>query len=219
MGAGERVTFSSPRKRIIEAPSYLIETQFPLSSFDVRDVVFNNLLHHADQSCARVLVNFTPALVTGKNVYIEGVDADGRWSVVESFGPFPLSVMQRDGALRAYPLRVAIHACGGDGTAHTFAVQTSVEPWTRPVDVSLVTDGGDTCTFAATTSTASVQLTPDVDDLITPQSVLFAPSAVETLTEEGGDATTVLCYMAHVRVMAIGTSPRLYGLHVAEVYQ
>jgi hypothetical protein len=114
---------------------------------------------------------------------------------------------------------LGLAACGGDGTAHTIAVQTSVEPWTRPVDTSLITDGGDTCTFASTTSTTSVQLTPDADDLITPQSVLFAPSAVETLTEEGGDATTVLCYMAYVRVMAIGTSPRLYGLHVAEVYQ
>lgn len=211
------MTFSSPRKRIIASPATILETDTPLDAFTVRDVVVNNLLHHADQAGARVLVNYTAANVTGKNVYISGLDADGRWSVVETFGPFPLSVEQREGALRAYPLRVRLDA-GSDGTSTRYAVLVSAEPWTRPIDAALIVDGGDACTFVATTAASGV-LTPDVDDLIIPQTPLRAPASVDTLTEEGGDAIGVLCYMAYVQVMAIGAWPRLYGLHVAEVYQ
>ena len=210
------MTYSSPRKRIIASPSTLLTAESPLSAYDVRDVVVNNLLHHADQACARVLVNYQSPLLSGKNDYISGLDADGRWSVVESFGPFPLSVEQRDGALYAYPLRVALDA-GSDGTSHTYAVQVSVDGYTRPVPSTDITDGGDSCVFTATTA-ASGWLTPTVDNIINPQSVLAAARPVATLTEEGGDAVTVLCYMAFVRVMCIGTSPRLYGVHVAEVY-
>lgn len=211
------MTFSSPRKRIIASPATILETDLPLDAFTVRDVVVNNLLHHADQACARVLVNYQAALVTGKDVFISGLDAGGRWSVVETFGPYPLSVMQRDGMLRAYPLRVALFA-GGDGTSHTFAVVVRSRPWTRPVDAALLTDGGDVCTFAASTATSGLR-TPDVDDLISPQSPLSESTTIDTLTEEGGDAIGVLCYMAYVQVMAIGAAPRLYGLHVAEAYQ
>lgn len=211
------MTHSSPRQRIIASPSTLLAAEQPLDAFHVRDVVFNNLLHHADQCCARVLVNFMAAPVSGgKDPWIEGTDGDGRWTVVESFGPFPLSVMQVDGVLRAYPLRVELDA-GSDGTSTRYAVQVSAEPWSRPVEAALVTDGGDVCTFAATTS-ASGWLTHDVDNLVNPTSVLAAPTLVATLTEESGDAVNVVCYMAYIRVLAIGVSPRLYGAHVAEVY-
>lgn len=211
------MTYSSPRERIIASPSTLLTAEQPLDAFHTRDVVINNLLHHADQCCARVLVNFMAAPVSGgKTAYIAGTDGDGRWTVVESFGPFPLSVMQRDGVLRAYPLRVGLDA-GSDGTSTTYAIQVSTVPWSRPIDAALIVDGGDVCTFAATTA-ASGDLTPDVDNLIQPTSVLAAPTLVATLTEEGGDAVNVLCYMAYIRVLAIGVSPRLYGAHVAEVY-
>lgn len=210
------MTYSSPRHRIIDSPATLLTTEQPLDAFNARDVVFNNLLHHADQCCARVLVNFMSAQISGKDVYISGIDGDGRWTVVESFGPFPLSVEQQAGALHAYPLRVALNA-GSDGTSTRYAIQVSTSPWSRPMDAALVVDGGDVCTFVATTS-ASGWLTPDVDNIINPTSVLFAPRGASTLTEEGGDAVSVLCYMAYIRVLAIGVSPRLYGAHVAEVY-
>ena len=211
------MSYSSPRKRIIKSPSTLLDAGKPLDSFSARDVVFNNLLHHADQSCARALVNFTAANVTAKNLYISGLDASGSWGLVEQFGPFPLSAMQRDGVIRAYPLRVALNA-GTDGTSHSYAVQISAEPFSRPVASGLVADGGDTCTFNATTG-ASGWLTATVDDIILPQAPLTSPRSVPTLTEPGGDAVNVLCYMAFVRVLCIGSSPRLYGMHVAEVYQ
>lgn len=204
------MTYSAPRQRIIASPSTLLTAEEPLDAFAARDVVTNNLLHHADQCGARVLVNFMSAPVSGKDVFIAGVDSDGKWAMVESFGPYPLSVMQVDGVLRAYPLRVELNAGSDDATSHTFLVEVSSVPWSRPVAAGDVTDGGNVCVFNATTS-SSGWLTPSVDNLIHVQDIASFATTIPTLTEEGGDAVGVLCYLAWVRVRCLGSAPALYA--------
>lgn len=208
------MTFSAPRQRIMRSLASIASKEGPLDAFTTRDVVANNLLHHADQACARVLVNMQSSILASS--WIAVADTGGKWGIVHKFGPFALSTEQRGGLVRPYSLRVAIDAGSGDGTGHKFAVVISARD---EEDFGLaaadIVDGGVVRTFGTVTA-ASAWLTPDSTSVIVP--TVYELRERGTQDEQGGTAITVQTAEAFVIVRCIGTSPRLYGLVVSEVY-
>jgi hypothetical protein len=195
----------------------------------VRHFVANNLLHAADQTAARVLVNYATvnsALIIGNaDQFTPGVADDGRWYPIAAFGPFAMSVETRSGGRRPYRVRVALAGASSDGGEVFFAVVAGQPENTYYIPTTELTPPYDCVTFS-TTSTTPVWLAPSDSLLeIAPGTVDACTRALPTVTFTGGDPTTVAISGVGFRVMAystvidgVGATPQLYGVHIAEYY-
>lgn len=190
-----------------------------------RDYVANNLLHAADQVCARVLISdmaSDDALIVDNVPQYSTADVSSvAWLPVEAFGPFPISTRFVDGIPVAYRLRCALYAASASGgSSVTFAVQALPDPSLVPtwiLDTDSVVGPYNVVTFAATTSATPAWLAPDDDVMeVTAASLGSFTAVVDDVPS--GTPTTMECPAVWLRVIAYGdAAPRLYGIHVAEV--
>lgn len=210
----------------------LLSTPNAIDPYITRDYIANNILHAADQTAARVLINY----VSPDDTYISGNDpqstsgvaAGEKWYPIATFGPFPLSVRDRSGTLSPYALRVALAgAAGGEVAECFFAVKIGTATDTYWHALGDLVAPRDCMTFASTTSTAPAWLTPDEPVIEVSNGLLSyiagtSGSAFATLDEPSGGPTLVPVHAIGIRVFARSVSaaatPLLYGLHVAEYH-
>ncbi len=219
------MSLSSPHGGTRLLASTLAATDETVDPAVVRHFVANNILHAADQTAARVLVNYVVAdnsLIVGNAVqYTPGLPLGGRWYPIAAFGPFATSVETRAGARRPYRIRVALAGASSDGGECFFAVVAGQPENTYYIPTSELTPPYDCVTFS-TTSTTPAWLTPSDDLLeIAPGTVDACAVSIPTVTHPGGDPTTVTISGVGFRVMAYSdaeATPLLYGVHIAEYY-
>lgn len=199
-----------------------IGTDTPLDPAFARDAVANNLIHLADQACAKVLVNDMAAddtLITGGGNAPEVLtitnDTD-EWRTVAVYGPFDISTYLIDGLRYGYRVRGMIlatdlnvswaaHLCLPDTTS---AILGGVGAIVGPVDA---------CNFDPQSSATPVWL--DALTLIEPSQPLLDASlaTVATLDGPSGVATAVYTSSLCIRVVCKGSgTAELYGAHFAE---
>jgi len=201
----------------------------PIGPYLARDYVANNVMHAADQTCARVLVNDIAAddtyIVDNVDQYATAYTNALYWHVVEARGPFNISVkLNADGRPQPYRLRCAINAASGTGAVAVSYAILVVPGHSASYNVQasrdVLTGGTNVCVFDATTSTTPAWLTPaangyiDVNmDVVSlgERSVIDVPGS----TSYVGLATAEI----GIFVLAYGSAaPRVYGLHVAEFH-
>lgn len=219
------MSLSSPHGGTRPISSTLAATDETVDPAVVRHFIANNILHAADQTAARVLVNYVVAdnsLIVGNAVqYTPGVPLGGRWYPIAAFGPFALSVETRAGARRPYRIRVALAGASNDGGECFFAVVANHPGVTYYVPTTELTPPYDCVTFS-TTSTTPAWLTPSDSLLeIAPGTADYCAHALPTVTHPGGDPTMVQITRLGFRVLAysdVESTPLLYGVHIAEYY-
>jgi hypothetical protein len=203
----------------------------PIGPYLARDYVANNVMHAADQTCARVLVNDMAAddtyIVDNVDQFATAYSDALYWHPVEARGPFNISVkLNADGRPQPYRLRCAINAASGTGAVAVnyailvvpgfFLAGITESAW----DLSGLAGGTNVCIFGATTSTSPAWLTPAANGYIDvtmdvvslgERSVIDVPGS----TSYVGLATAEI----GIVVLAYGSAaPRVYGLHVAEFH-
>lgn len=186
-----------------------------------RDYIVNNLLHCADQTAARVLVNDMVAddayIVDNVQQYTTAAYTNVEWRPLARYGPFAISTRVVDGVIRPYRFRVAIAgASGSGGSAANFAIDVRPIPsWTTTGSYLTGVDGMG---FAATTSTTPAWLTPNAD-LMQLSAAVVERRAYSVLHIVGGSPVTLETAEVVFTVMGYGAGePRLYGCHIAEVF-
>lgn len=193
-----------------------------------RDYVANNLLHAADQACARVLISdmaSDDALIVDNFDQFTTADVSSvAWLPVETFGPFPISTRFVDGVPVAYRLRCAIYASSSSmGQEVTCAIQavpdgTMAAAWIR--DTASVVGPENVVTFAPTLTTTPAWLAPDDDGVMTLNASALGTSTVVVDDVPSGVPTTLEYAAVWLRVIAYSpysAGLRIYGIHVAEV--
>lgn len=208
----------------------LLSTPNAIDPYVTRDYIANNILHAADQTAARVLINY----VSPDDAYISGNDPQStsgvilgsKWYPIAAFGPFPLSMRDRSGTLSPYALRVALAGASSDGGECFFAVKVGTASDTYWHALGELVAPRDCMTFASTTSTTPAWLTPDETVIEVSNGLLShiagtSGSAFATLDEPSGGPTLVPVHAIGIRVFAYSpaeATPLLYGLHVAEYH-
>jgi hypothetical protein len=192
------------------------------------DYVSNNLLHCADQTCARVLVNdMSPvSSLTGNSVpqYTSGGYDSTQWRPIAAYGPFPLSCAISAGTVTTYRIRCAIYAAAATSTC-SFAVHAMTGYGYGYIDFmssSSLTTGVDCVVFSAAVSVTPAWLSADPTSsnsimTISPASIY---ERVWEVADVPGSSTPVGLVVPTIvfRVMAKGAGePRLHGVHIAEV--
>lgn len=198
-----------------------------LDPYVVRDFVLNNLLHSADQTAARVLVN---DMAPDDTYIVDNVDQFSTspindadfWRPAAIYGPFVLSVRTVDGIPQPYRLRCAVNGATGTGGTDAFFAIEVTEPSYRAglwLTSSAIAGPYNALTFASTSSTTPAWLTPSHDLLEVTGDVVYRASRVYGSDDvSGGTPVSVQTISVMVRVLVRGTAaPRLYGCHVAEV--
>ncbi len=197
----------------------------------VRDYVYNNALHAADQIGARVLVNSMAAddtyIVDNVDQFTTGYLTDDRWWAVGAFGPFNVSVrLDSAGEPAPYVIRASAYAASASALS-TVNYALLLVPGTslgasvvRSYAIADVVDGVNAIVLGSTSSTTPAWLTPTsgwcrpnmsaVDGYVT-NSVIDVPGSTSYTASQ---SMSVGAYL-----LAYGTAaPRVYGLHVAEFY-
>lgn len=192
-----------------------------------RDFIANNILHAADQSCARVLVNEVAAddsfIVDNVDQYSTGIADDVSWRPVTAYGPFPVSTRAVDGSYAGYRIRAALFAAASAGAPKSveYAVQMlRYDPSIERVRVREVISGINAVVFSATSSTTPGWLTPTTEDVCTVSAEAVGGRILpQPLVPGVSTPVSVIVGQMLVRVLARGTAEaRLYGVHIAEVY-
>lgn len=202
----------------------------PIDPVLLRDYVSNNLLHCADQTCARVLVSDMSAVssLTGNAIpqYTTGRFSSSEWRPIAVYGPFPISCREVAGTIAPYRIRCAIYAAAATSTCAfaVHAVTGFATGYLAYASSSALVSGSDAVVFAAAASATPAWLTPDPS--VGEGVMQIAESSLLDMTWEvvdvpGGSTTPVGLTVPSVvfRVMAKGAGePRLHGVHIAEVY-
>lgn len=196
----------------------------------MRDFVANNLMHAADQVCARVLVN---DIAADDSYIVDNVDqfttcdpSSAYWRPCGVFGPFAISTRVDGDQIKAYRMRCGVYgASSSGGTSVTFAIQflpyTSEVSARSSVDAGGIAHGTNAVLFDATTSTTPAWLTASssADVVCEINRDAWSTMVHSTVGIPGStEPVSVETHMVLVRVLATGTvAARLYGVHVAEV--
>lgn len=205
------MSHSSRYKRILATPPWAAH-----DALDARTarVVISNLMHHADQSCARVLASWVlpSGLAKGHE------EPFATWTPaylgrICSIGPLPISAYE---GLRAYSLRVRILGSSGLGTS-TIGVTASAA--LMPAGVSAATIGEPGTVAVTSSSSTPAWLAAVPSDLVTlsPGALAAGLSDEPTLTWPGGDPAAARQYLVTLHVWG-SEHARLHGIHIAEYH-
>lgn len=204
----------------------------PVSPVLCRDYISNNILHAADQACARVLVNWMAAddayIVDNVDQFTTGYYRDDQWLCIAGYGPFDLSVRQNtDGVPVPYRIRACVYAKSSTAATTHYALQVVRGEFLDAnlaggmlVSLAPATDGTNLIYLGSTSSTTAGWLSPVGSGWC---DVTMGAVSIETrsvIDVPGGSSHVALqtCTVG-LRLLAYGdTVPQVYGLHVAEFY-
>lgn len=215
---------TSPRVKLRFLPHAAIATDTPLDPAFARDAVANNLIHLADQACAKVLVNdmaVDDTLITGGGNAPEVLtitNATDEWRTVAVYGPFDISTYLLDGQRYGYRLRAMILATDLNVS---WAAQLCLPDTTAAIlgGTGSIVGPNDACNFDPQSSATPVWL--DALTLIEPSQPLLdaSVSTVATIDSPSGLATAVYTSALCLRVLCKGSgTAELYGCHLAEYF-
>lgn len=221
------MTYSSPLKGRVQIPTTRFAASYPVDPLGAAYELGNNLLHQADQSCARVLASWMApdAALVGKAAYVAGTAYDGAYVTMAQTGAVPLSTyIGADGVRRAYRLRCSLAGSAATGTGSTaFGILLAPPDARYWIDPASLTSGLDWCPFSATSSTTPAYLTPTPADGVIEVSASLLSQCLtswSTMTyETSGERSASQIYAVGIRIVALGdVGPLLYGYQIEEVY-
>jgi hypothetical protein len=206
-----------------------------INSVMCRDYVSNNVLHAADQTCARVLVNWMAAddayIVDNVDQFTTGYYRSDQWLAIAGYGPFSISVRQdASGVPVPYRIRAAVYAASATAATTTYyALQVIPGEFLDAnmaggIDVTLapVTDGSNLIYLGSTSSATPAWLAPSFSGWC---DVTMPAVSIETrsVLDVPGGTAYVAVHPATIGLRLLAYSdgavaPRVYGLHVAEFF-
>lgn len=204
-------------------PATLLDERAPLDAYTVRDVVFNNAQHLADEA-GSVWVNemtVRSAISVKATPNYQSPDTLGTdvWNRLTSYGPFNLTLFDDR---TPYKVRVRLFGADvvGDAAGGAYFAVTVGDFFGS---AAFVDGSANSILFASTVSTTPAWLSPSVpaSDLIAVEAPYVERGLVErvTLVDTGGAPTTVTTCEVFVTVWAktqATSRAGLYGLHVQE---
>lgn len=203
-----------------------------VNSVICRDYVSNNVLHAADQTCARTLVNWMAAddayIVDNVDQFTTGYYRADQWLCIGGYGPFDLSVRTNaDGVPVPYRVRAAVYAASGAAAATYYALEVVPGQYLDAniaggmlVSLAPATDGSNLIYLGTTSSTTAAWLSPSFNGWcdVTMDAVSIETRSVIDVPGGTSHVNLQTCTVG-LRLLAYGDAvPRVYGLHVAEFY-
>jgi hypothetical protein len=195
-----------------------------------RDYISNNILHAADQTCAKVLVNWMAAddayIVDNVDQFSTGYYRADQWLCIAAYGPFDLSTRLVDGVVKPYRIRAAVFAASSTANSTSYALEI-----TRGRFLDSDIPGGVLTTLmpgtetniiflGSTSSTTPGWLTPSGNGWCDPTLDAVTIEERSVIDLPGGSVRVSLeTSTIGLRLLAYGDAePRVYGLHVAEFF-
>lgn len=219
---------TSPLKGRLERGAVAALSSYqPISAESALNYRLNNLLHYADEY-AQVRVNWmAPATAwSGGQGYITGRTSSlttGTYYPITSFGPFAITLRERDGS---YRLRVRLAGASSAGNEVQFRAVLCPQRDAGILVNELATDfmfetGQVTSTSAAWLTGASLGDNAwETMVWIPPDWTAAWMTETSTLSDVGGDRVTVEQCLVSLNVFGravnAGSVPRLFGAYAAE---